>query len=185
MDDREAGEARKEAMRCFYLAQHPRLLRFVTRRVGDEKEAEDVCQEIWRVFFFGYDKFIATYDDPVKVLYPIARCRIADYQRLRFRSSDVPTESATLVMLAHALCAVLRSAGHPEAGDEEADRRIDVQRALAMLPHRQREALQLHYLDELKVHEAARLMGVSENAVKKLVKKGLAGLRGTDGLDRY
>ena len=55
LDESHNEAKRREAMRRFYVAQHPRLLQFVTRRVGDEKEAEDVCQETWRVFFFGYD----------------------------------------------------------------------------------------------------------------------------------
>ncbi|MER5381794.1 RNA polymerase sigma factor [Streptomyces sp. NPDC002688] len=185
MDESHNEAGRQEAMRRFYVAQHPRLLRFVARRVGDEKGAEDVCQETWRVFFFGYDKFIAAYDDLVKALYPIASCRIADYWRLHGQARGVPTESETLAVLTEALCAGLRGVGRFEAGDESADRRIDVQRALAKLPRRQREALELHYLYELKVHEAARLMGVSENAVKKSLKKGLAGLRVTDWLDCY
>ena len=109
----------------------------------------------------------------MKALYPIASCRIVDYWRRHGQAWGVPTDSEMLAVLAEALCAGFRGAVRLEAGDEAADRRIDVQRALAKLPRRQREALELHYLHELKVQEAAKLMGVSENAVKKSLKKGL------------
>jgi RNA polymerase sigma-70 factor (ECF subfamily) len=67
----------------------------------------------------------------------------------------------------------------------EIDSRIDLERALAALPPRQREALHLHYVDDLTVAVTGMLMGVSVNAVKKLVKKALQTLRAIGLLGSY
>ncbi|MEK8168826.1 sigma-70 family RNA polymerase sigma factor [Streptomyces sp. M19] len=68
---------------------------------------------------------------------------------------------------------------------QRVDGRIDTTRALAALPPRQREALHLHYVDDLTVAQTATLMGVSVNGVKNLLKKALERLRTTVFLDSY
>lgn len=55
--------------------------------------------------------------------------------------------------------------------------RVDVQRALAALPFRQREAAILFYLGDLPVATVAQLMGVSEGAVKAHLHAARAKLR--------
>src|SRR6185503_10336599 len=53
----------------------------------------------------------------------------------------------------------LRPAGRPElAGPPSADR-IDVERAVARLPRRQRQVVTLHYLADLSVAEVAAVLG--------------------------
>lgn len=75
-DNSEDGSAawRWEAMRHLYIEHQPKLRRFVARRVGGQGEAEDVCQEIWRVFYMKYDEYVASYGHAAKMLYPIAHC---------------------------------------------------------------------------------------------------------------
>jgi RNA polymerase sigma factor (sigma-70 family) len=50
--------------------------------------------------------------------------------------------------------------------DADAARRVDVLRALAMLPQRQREVAALHYLCDLSVDDVAGALGVSSGTVK-------------------
>ncbi|MFI9052560.1 RNA polymerase sigma factor [Streptomyces sp. NPDC053427] len=164
----------RDMMRAFYLAQHPRLWRFVVRRVPDHGDAEDVCQEIWRMFFVRYDHYVTFYEKPEIALYRSARCRIADYWRRR--GTAELTDPHDVDALAGAV--TLDSLGITE-------RRIDLQRALSWLPARQREAMGLHYLDQLSVAETASLMGVSADGVKKLVQRALATLRTTRSLETY
>jgi RNA polymerase sigma factor (sigma-70 family) len=138
----------------------------------------DVCQEIWKRFFVKYDEYIATYGQAVKVLYPIAHCRIVDFWRQHGRVQEDPVDGEDLVLLTDSLCSDLRM-------HQGIDSRIDIERALTALPPRQREALHLHYVDDLKVAATPGLMGVSENAVKSLLKKALETLRMTVALSCY
>ncbi|WP_433406318.1 sigma factor [Streptomyces sp. CA-146814] len=48
---RVADRERRDAIRAFYVAHHPKLAAFVARRVEEKQEAEDLCQETWRRFF--------------------------------------------------------------------------------------------------------------------------------------
>jgi RNA polymerase sigma-70 factor (ECF subfamily) len=58
---------------------------------------------------------------------------------------------------------------------------VDLQRALHLLPRRQREALVLFYVGDLSVHAVATLMRVSEGTVKAHLSRGRQTLR--DGLE--
>lgn len=163
-------------MRAFYMTHHPKLAAFVARRVKGEQEAEDLCQEVWRLFFIKYDHFVEFYDEPVKALYPIASCRIAEFWENRGRVREVPFEAEDAAVLMRAMTPDLPA---------WIERRVDVRRALAYLTERQREALHLHHIDRLKVDEAAVLMGIGPNGVKNLLKKALETLRSTSALSDY
>jgi RNA polymerase sigma factor (sigma-70 family) len=182
----DADLERYESMRRFYEAHHPRLRGYVSRRVGSgwKVNADDVCQEIWLVFFRKYEAHVANYDNPLKVLFPIAYCRIAEYWEKYSKSQEAPTEGADLRLLAGALSAAHFGTGRG-TGEEAACLRLDIGLALAELTPRQREALHLHYLDDLTVGETASLMGISENTVKKLLKTALERLRESTRLDSY
>lgn len=170
--------AAREEIRRFYRAQHGKLLAYVTRRVVSRADAEDVCQEIWLRFWVRFDEHRANPDRLVRLLYVIAPCRVADHWRKRGRTPEAPIEGEDLVALTDSLCANPRLRWMP-------DSRIDVKDALAALPPRQREALHLHHLDDLTVLATATVMGIGENAVKKLLKKALEKLRTTGVLACY
>ena len=55
--------------------------------------------------------------------------------------------------------------------------RIDVERAVARLPRRQREVITLHYLADLSVAEVATVLGVSESSVKTHLGAARSALR--------
>lgn len=174
-----SAEGRWEAMRRIYLENQPTLLRFVARRVGGRGEAEDVCQETWRVFYVKYDEYVASYGHAARMLYPIARYRIGDFwRRQRGRAHEVAIEREDLVGLADALC---RS---PDK-HRRADLRMDLERALAGLTPRQREAMYLRYVDDVAEEHAATLMGLSPNTVKKHLKEAKESLRAMPSLDLY
>jgi RNA polymerase sigma-70 factor, ECF subfamily len=66
-----------------------------------------------------------------------------------------------------------RSHEPPSASDA-----VDLRRALAKLPARQREALVLYYIGDLPVAAVAELMGVSDGTVKAHLAQGREALRG-------
>jgi DNA-directed RNA polymerase specialized sigma24 family protein len=55
--------------------------------------------------------------------------------------------------------------------------RIDIERAVARLPRRQREAITLHYLADLSVAEVATVLGIAESSVKTHLGAARAALR--------
>lgn len=61
--------------------------------------------------------------------------------------------------------------------DGDVDRRLDLVRALARLPKRQREVVALRYLADLDDAAVARTLGISTGAVKQHAARGLAALR--------
>ena len=61
-----------------------------------------------------------------------------------------------------------RAAGQAALPDEA----VDVARAIAALPRRQREALVLHYWLEFTVAEIAEVLGVSQGTVKSALHRG-------------
>lgn len=58
------------------------------------------------------------------------------------------------------------------------DASMDLRRAMAALPPRQRAAIVLRYWDDLPIAEVARLLDCTEGTVKSQCAKGLAALRG-------
>lgn len=74
---------------------------------------------------------------------------------------------------------------HALAGDvdvaEPSASAVDLQRALRLLPSRQREAIVLFYVGDLSVHAVANLMGVSDGTVKAHLSRGRETLR--EGLE--
>jgi RNA polymerase sigma-70 factor (sigma-E family) len=65
------------------------------------------------------------------------------------------------------------------------DQRLDLLRALAMLPPRQRAAVVLRCWEDLPITEVARALDCSEGTVKSQTSRGLAALRGVLAPGRY
>lgn len=69
------------------------------------------------------------------------------------------------------------AAGEPTSSGEPGTDRVDLVRALRLLPFRQRQALVLHYVGDLHPRAVARVMDVSEGTVKAHLAQGRAALR--------
>lgn len=65
----------------------------------------------------------------------------------------------------------------PEAGVEAGERARLVRTALAAVDRRYREAMQLVYVEGLKVEEAARILGIPEGTVKTRLLRGREAMR--------
>lgn len=61
--------------------------------------------------------------------------------------------------------------------DQDTDLSVDLRRALAALPARQRATLVLRHWEDLPVHEVAKLLRCSEGTVKSQSAKALTALR--------
>jgi len=65
----------------------------------------------------------------------------------------------------------------PQTAPADPDIRIDLQRALAELPERQRQVMEIVYLQGQTYEEASRRLGIPFGTLKRLLTDGLARLR--------
>jgi len=151
-----------EGLHQRYLAD---VFSYVTRRVPDRQEAEDVTAEVFAAAFVALPAKKAL-SGPYPWLLGIARRKIADSLRRRGRrggrtqalTEDLPVERA----------------GLPEAALAREERARLLRGMLAALPEDQREALLLHYVEELPQAEMAVVLGRSAGAVNSLLQRARA-----------
>lgn len=152
------------AARALTLRLTPRLLGFAAWMLADRTEAEDVTQEamlrLWRMapdWRQGEAK-VATW------LYRVASNLCLDrLRKSRPRGLEEVTEPEDA-----APGAVARLI--------EADRMLALDKALAALPDRQRQAVVLRHIEGLTNPEIAAVMDIGVEAVESLVARGKKGL---------
>jgi RNA polymerase sigma-70 factor, ECF subfamily len=135
-----------------FRANYERLVRVLTAAGGDAADAADAVQEAF-VQAYVHWRRVRAYDDPVAWVRRVALHRLLNAHRSRERR-------------ARALGRFGARADEVAAPAEAGDRRVDLSRALAQLPPRQRAVVALHYFAQLSVREVADAMGTSEGTVK-------------------
>ena len=143
-----------------------RIYRYHLARTGSVTEAQDLTSETFRAALESFSRYNPTSGSPSAWLAGIAHHKLVDYFR-RYRPV-LPLESVE---------------NEPQPGfstEERASRRLDVQRAaraLKTLSPERAEALSLHYFAGLTPAEIAQVMGKREEAVRKLLQRGLDDLK--------
>jgi RNA polymerase sigma-70 factor (ECF subfamily) len=145
-------------VREVYDASYRRLVGQLVGLTGSMAEAEDVVQEAF-VRAINHTRTFRTTDNPEAWLRRVA----VNLARSRWRR---------LQRLAH-LRAVLPEVEHSD--DLGADR-VALMTAMKQLPVAQREAIALHHLADLPVHEVAQTLGVPTGTVKARLSRGRAAL---------
>lgn len=134
-----------------------RLLLLITRRIRDEKEAEDIRQEVFAEFMEAYD--VGTVIESLGAwLVRVAQNKIVDRFR-RKRTEDNYIET----LLQDAPPA-------PKSGDPESEwtrswLRAEIAEALELLSAEQREVFVKHELEGKSFEEIARETGVNVNTL--------------------
>jgi len=143
------------------------LLRFADRMLSDRATAEEVTQEVFVKVISRADQ----YDGRAPVsswLFAIAANACRDRRRRDRRATVVPLDAV----------ADLPSRGEGiEARLAGRERRLAVRRALALLSEEQREALVLARYHGLPYAEIARVLGISEGAVKTRIFRAVETLK--------
>ncbi len=162
-----AGVARgdPEAARALVARKLPRILALARRMLTDPAEAEDVAQEVmlrvwreaprWRPGQARFDTWLH------RVALNLCYDRL---RRRREQPTDRPPDRPD-------------PGPGPDRGLIASDTGARVERAMAALPHRQREAIVLCHYQELSNIDAAALMGVSVEALESLLSRGRRALR--------
>ena len=161
------------AVRALAARKLPRLLALAGRMLGEATEAEDVAQEamirawkqapLWRPGAARFDTWLHRV--------ALNLC----YDRLRKRRETPMAEPPERP-----------DPGPPaDRGLLAAETGAAVERAMAALPHRQREAIVLCHYQELGNIEAAVVMDISVEALESLLGRARRALRAAlSGLDR-
>ncbi len=156
---------------CFgelYDHYFPQIYRYVASRVRDQDLAEDITSEV----FFKALRAIGRYrpsGHPFSAwLYQIAINAITDHFRGRKRTEESLESKPELLDPAPAV----------EEAVTERLRTSQIWDAIASLPEQQRIAMTLKYQEDMKLAEIGRIMGKSEGAVKLLIFRATATLRG-------
>lgn len=152
----------------FCAAQHPRLVRGLALYTGDAGLAEELAQE-------ALVRAIRQWEDVREMVAPGAWVhRVGlNLAKSRFRRR-------------HAAARARRRLGAGTDGwaeDPDSAEAVEVRRALAALPERQRAAVVLRYVNELTVAETADVLGCPEGTVKTLCHRGRAALSNALVLD--
>ena len=148
----------ERAFRELYGRHTPRLFQFVLRVMGEEHDAEDVVQETWirateKLGEFRWEAAFGTWLTGIGL--NVAR------GVLRKRGRWVELDGAA-------------EPWRPPASDAE---RIDLERALALLPAGYRTVLLLHDLEGYKHEEIGRMLGIAAGTSKSQLFNARRALR--------
>lgn len=162
---RRAQKHDQEAFAQIYEEYFDKIYRYITLKIGDAVEAEDLTQQV----FLNSLRSISSYrwkGKPFSAwLYRIAHNQVVDYLRKK-KKTAVPLEET------------LASAGdNPQLAVEHKLKIEEVLAATRKLTSAQREVISLRFTSELSIAEVSQLMGKSQGAVKALQHSGIVALR--------
>jgi RNA polymerase sigma-70 factor (ECF subfamily) len=151
-----------------YREHSSRLLNLAWRMCGTRTDAEDLLQEIFlqvhrKLPEFRGEAAIGTW------LYRLAMNRCLDHLKSKQSRNSAATSSLDEEHMPHLLRA--RTAAEPAIG------RLDLERAIALLPGAARAAFILHDVDGFQHQEIADILGISEGTSKSQVHKARMRLR--------
>lgn len=149
------------------------LLPFVSRKIYEEKDRDDVLQEI----LISIHKSLSNFETSRSYLpwvYTIANFRIVDYIRSKKKESQRVTFEESLENVAMETV---------EEDEEELSKEISkkLDELLQILSPIQKKVIELVKIHKLSVKNAASVLGLSESNVKIITHRALAKIRQNEG----
>jgi len=157
---------REHPFTAVYQQHVERIYRYLLARTGSAEDAQDLTAETFHAALESFAAFDPAQGCAAAWLTGIARHKLADH----FRRSRRMDPSAQIEDQPD------RAASTEEASAQRLQM-AQVAAALRILPADRSEALSLHFFAGLSLSETARVMRRSDEAVKKLIHRGLADLR--------
>lgn len=165
---RRARAYDREAFADLYRFAVGPVYRYLSARLSTVEEAEELTQEVFVAALNGIQGLRA--EDEAGLLgwlFQIARHKLADQLRRRYRRPSAPLEEAEQVEAPQP---------RPEELVEAEEERVELRRALDRLTPEQREVVVCKYVLGYDNERTARLVGKNANAVNQLHHRALASL---------
>jgi len=166
------------AFEALVRAESPRLFRFLLRFLEDEEDARNVMQEAFlqafrRIDTFRGDARLTTW------LYGIAlnQARVLLRKNRRYEAMDEADLDRLQPTFSRGMYAQRHRPWPPDVLAEREDLRRLVREAIDRLPDSYREIILLRDIEELSTEEVARMLNLSEGAVRVRLHRARQALR--------
>jgi len=163
---RTADMEQNHPFTAVYQQHVERIYRYHLARTGSVEDAQDLTAETFHAALESFAAYDPARGCAAAWLTGIAQHKLVDHFRRAQRTrtmaqvEDRPDRAAS-----------------PEESSAQRLQMAQVSAALGKLPADRAEALSLHFFAGLSLSEAAQVMRRSEEAIKKLIHRGLADLR--------
>jgi RNA polymerase sigma-70 factor, ECF subfamily len=163
----QAQQGDQMAFAALYEQYSPLVYRFLRRRLdGADEIVEDLTEDVFVKVYEKIDRYVERGLPFTAWLYRIAHNHLVDYLR------SLPRMSASSLDAVAEVPERAASAAFSRVLDRQS-----LAPAMARLTPEQRQAVELRFIEGMSVAEAARTMGRSDEAVKKLQARALVNLR--------
>ena len=163
----QSGDANSLAQ--LYDRFYDRIFRYVSFKIGNVSEAEDITEEVFLRLLKSISSFKFKGSPFSSWLFRIAHNLVVDYFRKNGRKQIQPLDDAVMI---------------PDPFSPDLDHRLDVNLlmrqvnvAMEKLTDLQKEIITLRFVGQLSVRETAEAVGKNESAVKALQHAGIRNLR--------
>jgi len=158
------------AFACFY-DQYSKLLFAVAFRIlNDQKEAEDVLQEVFLQIWDKAGTYNPALGKPISWAVTLTRNKAIDYIRAHQRRTKLLEHAAT-DLLANAPGGTANEAVHGRPNEEL------INSAVAELPAEQRRAIELAFFNGFTQHEISETLKEPLGTIKARIRRGMLRLR--------
>jgi len=161
-----AQQGDKEAFAQLYENHFDKIYRYVTLRIGNKTEAEDLTQQVFLNALRSISSFKWRGVPFSTWLFRIAHNLVVDYLRRGKKRATTPLDES-----------LVSSDSSPQLA---AEYKLDIEQLISAtkrLTAAQREVISLRFASELSVAHVAKVMGKSQGAVKALQHSAVVALR--------
>lgn len=164
----EKGQNGEMAFSELYERFFPQIFGFISRRLSDRAEVEDLVSIIFMKVLEQLHRYDCQQGRFKPWLYAIATRTLIDYFRTHSHRKTQDIESAESIADPH---------NNPHDLAETSQHNTSVLNAIHSLPERHQRVLLLRYYSDLSIEELAETLGVNKNHVSVLIHRALSAFK--------